>query len=76
MKAMAEEHCQRSDSRVPFTTATGITTNPAIEWEYVTEPVAGRVYPSRDDKPRPGWQRWHAMGGRPHPLPCKAERAS
>ena len=48
MYALEAEHCKKSDSRKDFTSANGLTTTSAIEWEIVASPKEEREYPERD----------------------------
>jgi hypothetical protein len=56
------EHCNRKNAYVTFTSSNyGITTYPALEWEFVASPQEGVVYPHTPcdpklwDAPRKGW---------------------
>ena len=42
MYALEAEHCKKSDSRKDFTSANGLTTTSAIEWEIVASPKEER----------------------------------
>ena len=49
--AMRREHVECEDSEEEFTSGNGLTTYSSIEWEFVVEPVEGKVY-----NERAGWR--------------------
>ena len=46
-KSMEQEHTDRDDRLVEFTSSNGVTTTSAIEWEVANDPDPGQEYPDR-----------------------------
>ena len=46
-EAMKQEHCERKDAKLSFTSSNGTTTTSKMEWEIVVEPQIGKLYPER-----------------------------
>jgi len=51
LRSMEVEHCDAKDSAAPFTSSNGLTTCSKVEYELVTCPKLGKLYPERESLP-------------------------
>jgi len=66
MGAMEEEHCKKTDSARDFTSANGLTTTSATEWEIVVDPKFDPERGFKDYPERKGFRREHPEWCRVH----------